>query len=239
MNTKRFFLPLAAIVIALIALNACKKDINPQIPSDPPVVVVPLIPVGNYPSGLGDAPGLPVCNPYILPANVEIVGEIKSNAFKSGFYNKETQNVNDFIIRPKTTFIELGSGTYVQVYLKFHNKNAQPTTVIIPGGLMFCPGDSTAQTGTTVQNDTVIIPGNDSIACHIRTYCTNLNKHAPNNTSYKMLGTTVHNDLWTVVNILKNKKKLPQGTQLQSIIWNITDHGGLTEQDKATLNALP
>ncbi len=237
MKTNRFFYPLVVCVIALITLNACKKDINPVSPTNSPVVHI--IPVGNYPSGLGNTPGVPVCNPYILPANVEIIGEIKSAEFKSGFYNKETQNVNDFIILPKTNFLELGSGTYVQVYLKFHNKNAQPKTLIIPGGLLFCPGDTTAQTGTTVQNDTVIIPGNDSIGCHIRTYCTNLNKHVPNNTTYKMLGTTVHNDLSTMVTILKTKKKITQNTEIQKIIWDITDHGGLTEQDKAYLNALP
>ena len=123
--------------------------------------------------------------------------------------------------------------------MKLYNKNPQPKTIIIPGGLMFLPGDTAAQTGTTTQNDTITIPGNDSIGCHIKTYCTNLHKHVPSNTSYKMLGTTVHSDLWTLVDILKKKKKLAPGSQVQSIIWNITDHGGLTEQDRIYLNSLP
>lgn len=237
MKTKRIFLALIVCIIGIFVFNACKKDVNPMYPSVSPVVTT--IPVGIYPSGLGNNPGIPVCNPFKLPNNVEIIGDIKSAAFKFSNFNKETQNINDFIFTPKTTFLELGSGSLVQIYLKFYNKNPQPTTLIIPGGLMFLPGDTAAQTGTTTQNDTVIIPPHDSIGCHIKTYCTNLHKHVPSNTNYTMLGTTVHSDLWTMVNILKTKKKLAPGSQVQSIIWNITDHGGLTDQDRTYLNNLP
>jgi hypothetical protein len=233
MKTKSIIFPVILFVIGLIALNACKKDVNPASPA------APAIPVGYYPAGLGSTPGTPVCKPYILPANIVVIGEIQSAVFKSGFFDKETQDINDFILAPKTTFIELGSGSLVQIYMKFYNKNLQPASLIIPGGLMFCPGDSTAQTGTTVQNDTIIIPPHDSIGCHIKTYCVNLHKHVPSNTKYKMLGTTLHSDLWTVVDILKTKKKLAPGSQVQSIIWNITDHGGLTVQDRNYLNSLP
>ncbi|MFZ4399572.1 MAG: hypothetical protein ACOYO1_06035 [Bacteroidales bacterium] len=237
MKTKRFFIPVVSLLIGFLLFNACKKDINPIYPVAKPVVTT--IPVGIYPAGLGSTPGTPVCNPFILPENIEVIGEIKSAAFKSTVFDKETQNINDFIYTPKTTFVELGSGSLVQIYMKFYNKNSQPTTLVIPGGLMFLPGDTAAQTGTTTQNDTIIIPPHDSLGCHIKTYCTNLHKHVPNNTSYKMLGTTVHSDLWTMVNILKTKKKLAPGSQVQSIIWNITDRGGLTDADRTYLNNLP
>ena len=61
---------------------------------------------------------------------------------------------------------------------------------------MFCPHDTSCQTGITVQPDTITISGNDTTSCHIRTYCTNVHKHVPNSTKYTMLGTTLHTDLW-------------------------------------------
>jgi len=237
MKTKKLSITVVIIAV-LFVMNACKKDVNTTYPTTPPVVI-PTVPVGNYPAGLGSTPGTPVCKPFNLPANIVLIGEIHSSVFKSVSFDKATQNINDFIIQPKTTFLELGSGSLVQVYLKFFNKSSQPTSLIIPGGLMFCPGDSAAQTGITVQPDTIIIPGNDSIGCHIKSFCTNAHKHVPSNTKYKMLGTTLHSDLWTMVNILKNKKKIQPGSQIQSIIWHITDNGGLTESDKTYLNSLP
>lgn len=234
MKTKRILLPVIVLVLGLIALNACKKDVSPTYP-----ITVVTIPVGNYTAGLGSSPGTPVCKPFILPTNIVLIGEIKSAAFKAGFTNKETQNVNDYIITPKTTFLELGSGTYVQVYLKLYNTNSQPTTLIIPGGLMFLPGDTSSQTGTTIQNDTIIIPPHDSTGCHIKTYCTNLHKHVPSGTTYKMLGTSLNTDLWTMVSILKTKQKIVSNSRIQSIIWNITDNGGFTQADKDYLNSLP
>jgi len=238
MKTKSVIFSIMLVAISAIVLNACKKDVNPTYPSAPAPAVV-TVPVGNYPAGLGSSPGTPVCKPFVLPSNIVLLGQIQSASFKSTGFNKENQNIEDFIFNPKTTSVSIGSGSLVQFYMKFFNKSPLPTTFIIPGGLMFLPEDTTTQTGTTVQPDTLIIPGNDSVLCYVRTYCTNLHKHTPNNTKYKMLGTTLHNDLWTMVDILKNKKKLDQGSQVQSIIWNITDHGGLTDADRIYLNNLP
>ncbi|MCX6232060.1 MAG: hypothetical protein NTZ33_11005 [Bacteroidetes bacterium] len=235
MKSKKYFFAVIMIIVGIVALNACKKDVSP---SNYTPYVDPY-PVGNYTSGLGINPGKPVCKPFILPQNVELMGEIHSATFKSTNFDKLTQNANDFLITPKTTFLELGSGSLVNVYLKLYNKNSVPTTVIIPGGLMFCPGDTNAQTGTTTQNDTIIIPPHDSTGCHIKTYCTNLHKHVPSSTTYSMLGTTLNSELFNLVQILKTKKKLPQGSQVQSIIWHITDQGGMTDADRTYLNSLP
>jgi hypothetical protein len=238
MKTKSIIYPVALLVIAIITMSACKKYESETHLSNP--IVDNSIPVGNYPSGLGNSPGTPVCKPFVLPSNIVLIGEIHGATFKSTNFNKETSNINDYIILPKTNFIDIGTGIYIHAYLKLFNKSSQPTSLIIPGGLMFCPEDSTSQTGTTTQPDTVLIPGNDSIGCHIMAYCTNLNRHAPpSNTKFKILGTTLHTDLWTVVNIMKNKKKITDVGKMQSIIWDITDRGGLTEQDKAYLNSLP
>ena len=219
----------------LIALSSCKKEVEEPQPIEQSVTY----PIGNYPSGFGSSQGTPVCSPFVLPSNIVYIGEIFSHSFKVTNFNKETDNIDDFITTPKSNFIVLGSGSLVNVYIKFFNTRPQQSILIIPAGLVFSCIDTTAQTGIIVQPDTVIIPGNDTIGINLKCYCTNLHKHVPSNTNFKLSGITLHKDFNTLIGILKNKKKLSQGSQLQSIIWHITDAGGLTDADITYLNNLP
>lgn len=225
---------LFVIILGIFAFVACEKvDVTNK-------VIAPLAPeVKDNPSGLGSNPGKPYCAPFILPSGIEFVGDLQSSSFKSTIFDKENQNAEDFIMNPKTNFIPLGSGSLVQIYMKFRNKNPFKQTLIIPGGLVFCPMDTTSQTGVIVQPDTLIINPNDSIGVLLKAYCTNLHKHVPSNTKFNLIGVSLHSDLNTVVGILKNKQKLQQGSKLQNIIWNISDRGGLQDEDLDYLNSLP
>lgn len=230
-TTKITFILMA---LALIGFNSCEKvevtnkTIAPELPK-----------VAVNPSGLGSNPGIPYCAPYSFASGIEIIGEMQSTAFKSTDFNKETQKAEEFILNPKINFIPIGSGSLVQIYIKFRNKNSFKQTLIIPAGLILCPEDSTSQTGVIIQSDTLILDPNDSTGVLLKAYCTNLHKGVPHNTKFKMIGTTLHEDLYRMIGILKTKQKLQPGSQAQSIIWNITDHGGLTEEDLNYLNSLP
>lgn len=227
---------LIVLALGLFTFFACEKvDVTNK--STTPTPVSPK--VTNNPSGLGSNPGIPYCAPFSFPPSIQLIGEMQSSQFKSTNFDKETQNAEDFILNQKTTFIPYGSGSLVNIYMKFRNTSSVKQTLIIPGGLMFCPIDTTDQTGVIIQPDTIVIPGNDSASIQLRAYCTNLHKGVPNNTTYKMVGTTLHSDLYKMVEILKNKQKLPQGTKVQSIIWNISDRGGLKPEDITYLNSLP
>ncbi len=225
---------LLVLILGIFAFAACEKvDVTNK-------TIAPVAPeVKDNPSGLGSNPGKPYCAPFILPSGIEFIGQMQSSGFKSTNFDKENQNAEDFIMNQKTTFIPLGSGSLVQIYMKFRNKNPFKQTLIIPGGLIFCPEDTAAQTGVIVQPDTLILNPNDSVGVLLKAYCTNLHKHVPNNTKFNLIGVSLHSDLNTVVGILKNKQKLQQGSKLQNIIWNISDRGGLTDEDIVYLNSLP
>lgn len=232
MKIKNFIILLFAI--SFLTFIACEKvDVtNKSVNSTQSPKVL------NNPSGFGSISGTPYCAPYNLPSAIQIIGELQSSSFKT-FFDKENQDPADFIINPKTTFIPIGSGSLVQVYMKLYNKSSVKQKLIIPGGLIVCPEDTLSQTGVIVQNDTLIIDPNDTTGVLLKAYCTNLHKHTPYNTKFKIIGTTLHEDMYKMVGILKNKQKLQTGSKVQSIIWNITDHGGLTDDDIIYLNNLP
>ncbi len=231
MKTKKItFIILALGFLTFIACEKVEvtKKTSPEV----------LPQVMNNPSGLGSNPGQPYCAPYSFPASIELIGDMQSSPFKAQLTDKENQNIEDFIIQSKNNHIILGSGSLVQVNMKLHNKSTVKQTLIFPGGLMFLPEDTTSQTGVIVQNDTVIIDPNDTTTVLLKSYCTNLHKGV-HQTKFKMIGISLHSDIWKVVDILSRKKKLSQGSNLQSIIWNISDHGGITEADINYLNNLP
>lgn len=225
---------LLVIVLIIFAFAACEKvDVKNK------TIAPPAPEVKDNPSGLGTNPGKPYCAPFNFPAGIELIGKMQSSSFKSVNFDKENQNAEDFIMNPKTSFIPLGSGSLVQIYMKLRNKNPFKQTLIIPGGLIFCPEDTTTQTGVIVQPDTLVINPNDSVGVLLKAYCTNLKKHVPSNTTFNLIGVSLHSDLHKVVGILKNKQKLQQGSKVQSIIWNISDRGGLKDEDVDYLNSLP
>lgn len=224
---------LSLLALGFISFYACEKiEVTNK-------TVTPIQQVMDNPSGFGTNAGKPYCAPYFFPASIQLIGEMQSTAYKTTFIDKEKQNAEDFIIYPKTNYIPVGSGSYVQVYIKLFNSSAVKQTLIIPGGLIVTPEDTTCQTGVIVQTDTIVINPNDTTGVLLKAYCTNLHKHVPSNTKFKIAGTTLHNDMYRMVAILKNKQKLQQNSQVQSIVWNITDHGGLTDADLTYLNSLP
>ncbi|MCX6233004.1 MAG: hypothetical protein NTZ33_15860 [Bacteroidetes bacterium] len=229
MKTKRSNLYLIVLFLSIIAIIACKKDVNSNngLPYNP-------LEVGYYPNGFGIYPGNPVCTPLVLPLNVIILGEIRGSWKKSSSFDKLTQTQN-----PKDTYVQVGTGG-LSFYIKFFNKNSYQQEVVIPGGLILCCHDTSSQNGTTTQNDTIIIPPHDSLTCILNAYCTN-KQRTFKPVIYDILGTTLHQSLFELIQILKPKQKLnfAQVTFIQNIIWNITNGSGMTDDDRAFLNSLP
>ena len=236
MKTKIIFLNVCFLAVVLIIFNSCKKDDSTNV-NKPPVVVTPT--TGYYPQGLGSVPGKPYGIQYTFPSEIKLIGQITSFQQKGVIYDKLAQ-LSDFAnFTPKSDYITYGSGTYVNLYVKLFNTNSQPKTLIIPAGLIFCCEDTSTQGGIIIQPDTIVIPGQDTAFCILKSYCTNAHKSPPSNNIYKMTVTTLHYDLWLVAYILKNKKTIQDASTIQTIIWSITDGSGLSETDKNYLLSLP
>ena len=125
------------------------------------------------------------------------------------------------------------------MYVGIRNLTAQNRTLIIPSGMIFCSDDSTNQSGIIIQPDTIPIPGNDTTFCLLKSYCVNLHRSPPSGAHYKIAVVTLNPDFVYVTNILRNKKRVTDVSTIQSLIWNITDNGGLTQENKTYLNSLP
>ena len=121
-------------------------------------------------------------------------------------------------------------------------------TFVLPAGLVFCnksENDSTpidtCQTGIILVPDTITIPGGDTIEILLKSFCSNLNWHAPtSNSIYAMKVTTNNDQMVRLIAALKGKKTLVdhQG-DIQSYVWKITNNSGLTTEDYNTISNWP
>lgn len=229
------FLVVLFVATMTISYQSCKKDDTVTNIVRPPVTPPHI----NYLLGLGNIPGKPVGTNYSLPSNFHLTGPIMSDPGKALTGDKQALLLAGIFPGIKTDYTTFGSGTYVNLYVGIRNITAQNGVLIIPSGLIFCSEDTTDQSGIIIQPDTIPIPGNDTVLCCLKSYCLNLHHSPPSNAIYKMTVTTLNPDLVYVVSVLRNKKPVTDASQIQSIIWNITDNGGITQSDKTYLNSLP
>jgi len=233
----KWMLFLVVLFVAAMTINfeSCKKDETVTNVVRPPVTP----PHVNYLMGLGNTPGKPVGNSYSLPSGFRFTGPVMSDPGKALTGDKQALLLAGIFPEIKTDYTTFGSGTYVNLYVGISNISTQNRVLIIPSGLIFCSEDTTDQSGIIIQPDTIPIPGNDTVYCCLKSYCLNLHHSVPSNAVYKMTVTTLNPDLVYVVSTLRNKKPVTDASQIQSILWNITDNGGLTQSDKTYLNSLP
>jgi hypothetical protein len=213
----------------MIAIIGCKKEnTTTYYPIDNQQKV------GYFPYGFGTVSGIPVCKPFVLPPNVEIRGNIQSSVGKSSSFNKLSQDISQ-----KESYAFIGSGA-LKFYIRFCNKNSSQQKIIIPAGLILCSQDTLSQNATTTQNDTIIIPPHDSLICVLFAFCTN-KQRTFKNVYYDILGTTLHQSLYELVQILNHKQKLNwyDIETIQNVIWHITNGSGMTNEDRVYLNNLP
>lgn len=230
-----FLLPILFAGFLLISMSSCNKE---DVVTN--VITTPNRPTPtNYMLGLGSNPGKPVGTAYNLPTYFRFTGPIMSSPGKEYTGDKMAMLLNGELPEPKTDYVIFGSGTYVNLYVGITNITSQNRVLVLPAGLIFCGEDTTNQNGIIIQPDTIPIPGNDTVFCCLKNYCLNLHHSVPSGSPYKMTVTTLNPDLVYLVNVLRNKRPVTEAGQIQSIIWNITDNGGLTASDKAYLNSLP
>ncbi|HOY32373.1 MAG TPA: hypothetical protein PKW80_10875 [Bacteroidales bacterium] len=238
------FLLLAA---SMMMFSSCKKDNHELeiIPAGPPYG--PVTPSSM--AGLGSHPGYPTGTQYTLPSNIIIIGDIRGGLENKGYDIDKNKYDGPFpYIQHNKAWIDYGTGTFVNLYIKFFNALPTPSTVVIPGGLIFVDSADinehvgVYQKGYILQSDTIPVPALDTAFACIRAYCLNASLLPSSYDAVYYIGPITNNPQLNQITTIMAPKQYPFGEEydIQHIIWNVTDHGlTLTAAEIQYLNSLP
>lgn len=207
---RQSFVLLMAAVCMAFSLNACKKGgKNDDKPTEKPGEI----------RGMGDKPGTPEGEPYILPTGIAVVGQIKG----------------DFC---DTTYLR-GSGQFVSVCVALANNNTTDVTLTLPSGLIILAENAEEdQHGIVVQETRIVLKAKKITRVGLGAYCINSSKHPSFSSSIYTFGpVTASTLIRQLLDKLKNKKVnmedyadedayIEAESIVQGLIWNLTDGEG-------------
>jgi hypothetical protein len=136
-----------------------------------------------------------------------------------------------------------GSGGLVRLCLGLRNTGHLPLTVVLPPGLIFIAEDSANQNGIVLQRTEIVVPPTTvTYYAPVYLYCLNLGRH-PTSGSQDTYRTGPVTDDAAVIEMLSmlQDKHLPlveNGSTVQGALWDITEHDGLTQDDRNAITAL-
>ncbi len=212
------------IILSLLSVftvfSSCRKEKNNnQITFEP---------------GLGDSKENPTGTSFTLPSDV--------------VFNGDATTINGYYDCSNDSLRILGFGTYVELIVPLRNNRNDTAFVTFPGGLIFVSSSTADQNGLLIQTYVVKIPPLSDWCVSLHLSCTNLGRHIPEIGSvYKNPVVTNSQKLLELVDILSTKQLLrlcnsnasSYSFDLQMAIWNITEYGALTAEDRAFLNTIP
>lgn len=237
---------LILLILGLFILS-CTKEKEYDYPEIEAVNNESQKPASYFSSGLGTHQGIPAGTVFVLPEGLKIISDIQGGYPSFLSYqptlNKEKMQMDDQYNQTKSVFMQLGVGSFVTVNFQLINTTNSAIDLHLPGGLIlpYAHHNSNYQSGFLVQDaDTTIIAG-DTVDVVLKSFCLNRSYHPADSSARYMLGiVTTHPELLQVVSILQNKQSVAgRESDIQSILWHITDDGGLQPADTVLLNSLP
>lgn len=178
-------------------------------------------------AGMGPSTARPMGTAYTLPAGLQLKEPI-DGFDKFECYRDEQKD------RP-----ERGDGGLVRLCLQFTNTTQQPITVRFPEGLIFISLSDETQNGLLLKLETFEVPPGP-YSVDLLLACLNANRDvtAPGD-DYTLGPVTTDPDVKELLDLVKDKELTADTSPIvQNALWNITDHEGLTPQDRANLNGL-
>ena len=241
----RIYLLMAVLVAATFSFTSCKKDKSEAPPETP---YVPII-SGNFNAGLGSTHGFPTGTAFILPSNITIIGSIRGGVMGKDYQIDKPKYTGPFpYVMPEKSWVDYGTGTYINLYIKFYNSLTTPDTLTIPGGLIFCDSldvvDSLGiyQKGYIMQSLHVAVPAQDTAFAHINAYCLNMHLMPSNYNAIYYIGPITNNPQLNTITTIMAPKQYPFGEEgsIQGLVWKVTDNAQVLDSaDISYLNSLP
>lgn len=243
-TVKVLFIALAA---SAMLFNSCKKEshditVNKTGPPYGPVTL-------QYMNGLGTHPGYPTGTTFTLPSHIKIIGDIRGGVEGRSYQIDKNTFKGPFpYIQEEKSWTEYGTGTYVNLYIKFYNMLPVASSVTMPGGLIFVDSSDINehvgiyQKGFILQSVTIPVPALDTAFSCIKAYCLNHTLAPSSYSAIYYIGPITNNPQLNQITTIMAPKQYPFGSEgnIQPIIWNVTDYGlTLTTTEIQYLNSLP
>lgn len=145
-------------------------------------------------------------------------------------------------ISSERDYNDLSTHTLVPLSITFANDSHETRQVTIPSCFVFLSSQQSYQDGLNLQTRVVTLAPRSTQTVLLGTYCLNLYRYAPPpGIPYSPDRVTQGAELLRVCQAVNNRRTPLDAAQMirvQQILWNITDRNGMTEDDKAWLNAL-
>jgi len=180
-------------------------------------------------AGMGDSTAAPTGAAWTWPNGVQVSDPIKGD--------------DPFCVPPEQAATPpVGHGGLVRLCLGFHNTGLVPVTVTLPPGLIFVSNSLEGQNGLVLTLTTIVVPVT-STTFHVPVYlyCLNLGRHntAGAQDTYEPGPVTDDPSVLELLALLQGKQVTPAfDFKLQQILWDITENGGLTQEDRDAIAAL-
>lgn len=196
-----------------------------------------------------------------LLSTISISGTSAAEAFAAAIpENKRMSVLTASSLRSATstnteqiTFKDIrGSGALVTVVFRLKNTTTSEKTVTFPAGLVIKSNSGKYQNGLLIKKTTYTVPANTTKLMMLVMYCGNMSLSASSSgETYTFAVITNSASLHDLFNRVKNKKiNIEQfelkdfetyfgiQTALQTIVWNVTEYNGLTNDNKQWLEKL-
>ena len=180
-------------------------------------------------AGMGDSTAAPTGQTYAWPQGVQVDDPVKGD--------------DPFCVPPEQPATPpAGHGGLVRVCLGFHNTGLVPVTVTLPPGLIFVSNSLEGQNGLVLTVTTIVVPvTSTTFYVPVYAYCLNLGRHntAGAQDTYRTGPLTDDPSVLELLTLLQGKQVTPAfDFKLQQILWDITENGGLTQEDRDAIAAL-
>lgn len=124
------------------------------------------------------------------------------------------------------------------VALQINNSSSSDVIFVLAPGIVFIPSDGDVQPMMVLQEEALTVSPGTSTFC-VPTYCLASDLEVPDQSSaYAMGGGTTEACLQEIVSLTQGKDLGLVTFQVQEIIWNCTETGSITDQERAYLQGL-
>ena len=171
---------------------------------------------------------------FVLPSNLSIQGTLEGT---SPYLPPD----EDSPCHPSNAGQAGFSYDFVNVCLTLRNTRATDDTLDLPTGLVFVAQDEEVQNGVVVQPIAIRVPAGRDTTVIVRLWCGNEHRGASvPGVRYSLGPVTNVAGITEIASLLEGKRIDEDAVAvIQGAVWEVSDNGGLTDESRADLRALP